>query len=165
MLEIEAYSKMEISPEIQELLNTLIKGVLAIAIPYVIMIVQNFLAAKVAEFRAGLTTEQLTQLDYWAGLIVKSIEQSELKEGIERSAEEKLNLAIDFLQERADSIGLTGLNFEDYANLIRSKLRDGVHHGAVQAAELSECCNDNEEDNDITAGGEYYPVYRTVQLD
>ena len=118
---------MVISPEVQSAIDEILKAVLVAVVPLLVALVRAFVMAKIAEIKSTMTDQQLAQLEYWGGLIVKAIEQSELKEGVERTAEEKLNLAISMLQDRANSIGLSGLSVNDYANIVRAKLRDGVH--------------------------------------
>lgn len=118
---------MELSGELQQFFVLILNAVIAAAVPALVVAVRVFVNAKVAEFRARLTAEQLAQLDFWAEVVVKSLEQSALKEGIERTGEEKLQVAITTLQEHANKLGLTEVSVQDLADLIRAKLREGVH--------------------------------------
>lgn len=118
---------MVISPEVQAAMDAIIKVALTVLIPLLVAWFQAFASAKINELRSNVAADKLAQLDFWASLVVKAIEQSTLKEYLTVTAEEKLNMAVDMLQSRANEMGLKGLNFEDYATIIRAKLRDGYH--------------------------------------
>jgi hypothetical protein len=118
---------MVISPELQVALDAIIKVALSVLVPLLIAWFQAFASARLNELRSNIAADKLAQLDFWASLVVKAIEQSTLKEHLLLTADDKLNMAVDMLQLRANTLGLKGLQFEEYATIIRAKLRDGFH--------------------------------------
>lgn len=96
---------MEIAPEVQAFLQSLLLSLLSIAVPVITYVVRQWLLARVAETRSRLSAEQLYALEVVVELLVKSAEQSGLTGRIRDEASAKRNYVIERAYEELQRLG------------------------------------------------------------
>lgn len=85
----------------------------------------KFVRAQVKLVRSTLSLEQNKQLDVWVGIVVKAVEQANLKEGFEQTAEEKLEWAVNQLQTIANSWGFKNVSIAEWEARVRKAISEG----------------------------------------
>lgn len=115
------------SVAVQEFLQFLLLGVVAIVVPVVGYNVWKWVKAQVAAVRSQLSVEQNYLIDQFVGIAVKAVEQAKLKEQFEATAEDLLAQAVSIVQGALDSRGITSVNVAEIEARIRAALRDGIH--------------------------------------
>lgn len=120
---------MEIAPEVQAFLQSLLLSLLSIAVPVITYVVRQWLLARVAETRSRLSAEQLYALEAVVELLVKSAEQSGLTGRIKDEASAKRNYVIKRAYEELQRLGFTQIDLNLIADTVEAKINEGVHKG------------------------------------
>lgn len=124
-----AIPSMQISPVFQ----SFIVSILQVAIPVIVTPLVGILIGVAFQYykkiKGALSADQLTQITFWIGVLVKAAEQSGLKLDILKTGAEKKAWVIAQLQAYLDAKGWTGISIEQISALIEAAVRDGVQKG------------------------------------
>jgi hypothetical protein len=115
------------SVPVQEFLQFLVLGIVAIVFPVIGYNVWKWVKVQVVAVRSQLSVEQNYLIDQFVGIAVKAVEQAKLKEQFEATAEDLLAQAVSIVQSALDSRGITSVNVAEIEARIRAALRDGIH--------------------------------------
>lgn len=118
---------MELSVSVQQFLQLALIGIIAVAVPVITVQVIKWLKSKAAELGTQMNANQLYLLQQFAAIAAKAMEQAQLKENLEATAEQMLAGAVDIVQGYLDAAGITSFSVAEIVAAIRAGLKDGVH--------------------------------------
>lgn len=121
---------MQFSNEVQSFIMLVVGLIITTFGASIAYEVFKFVRSQVKLVRSKLSEAQNAQLDVWVGIVVKAVEQANLKEGFEQTGEEKLSWAVDQLQTIANSWGFTNVSIAEWEARIRKAISEGWEKSA-----------------------------------
>lgn len=118
---------MELSVSVQQFLQFALLGIVTFVVPVLAYQSYKWIKANAEQIKSQLDANQLYLLEQFVAIAVKAMEQAQLKEQLEATAEQLLAGAVAIVQSYLDAHGITAFSVEDIVSAIRAALRDGVH--------------------------------------
>lgn len=109
----------------QVILNLIVDTV----VPLLVGLVAVWIKRKIDEVKSKLTSQQITDIEYYTKIVVQAAEQSGLAKLIEDTAAAKKDYAIKTLQAILDSKGWKGFSVAELEAHIESAILNGIHKG------------------------------------